>query len=46
MRVSMYDCLYVALAEREKCELVTADGRLIKILQGTFPFLVALAAMP
>jgi predicted nucleic acid-binding protein len=24
LRVGCYDCLYVALAEREKCELVTA----------------------
>jgi predicted nucleic acid-binding protein len=24
-RVGVYDCLYVALAEREGCELVTAD---------------------
>src|SRR5437867_2316820 len=28
MRVGIYDCLYVALAEREGCELVTADVRL------------------
>src|SRR5437870_1415630 len=25
MRVGVYDCLYVALAEREKCDFVTAD---------------------
>src|SRR5437764_5957293 len=25
LRQSVYDCLYVALAERESCELVTAD---------------------
>ena len=25
-RQSVYDCLYVALAEREGCEVVTADG--------------------
>jgi predicted nucleic acid-binding protein len=45
-QVSVYDCLYVALAEREQCELVTAVGKLIKIMQGTFPFLVPLASMP
>jgi len=28
-RISLYDCLYVALAERERCHLVTADTRLI-----------------
>lgn len=28
-RIGFYDCLYVALAERESCELVTADDRLV-----------------
>ncbi len=46
MRIGVYDCLYVALAERENCELVTADDKLIKNLQGAFPFIVALASMP
>ena len=27
MRIGVYDCLYVALAEREGCELVTADAK-------------------
>src|SRR5436853_263198 len=31
--VAIYDCTYVALAEREGCELVTADDRLVKNLQ-------------
>src|SRR5262245_33713588 len=31
-RHSAYDCLYMALAEAENCELVTADGSLIKKL--------------
>lgn len=44
-RIGVYDCLYVALAEREHCELVTADERLIKSLQGQFPFLVLLSDM-
>lgn len=46
MRVGVYDCIYVALAERESCELVTADDRLIKNLQAAFPFIVALASVP
>lgn len=29
----LYDCMYVGLAEREKCEFFTADDRLIRILQ-------------
>jgi predicted nucleic acid-binding protein len=45
-RIGVYDCLYVALAEREGCELVTADDRLVKTLQSQFPFVVALAAVP
>jgi predicted nucleic acid-binding protein len=43
---SVYDCLYVALAEREGCELVTADDKLIRNLQPHFPFIVSLAALP
>jgi predicted nucleic acid-binding protein len=31
-RIGVYDCLYVALAEREGCELVSADDRLVKTL--------------
>jgi predicted nucleic acid-binding protein len=27
-RIGVYDCLYLALAEREGCELITADARL------------------
>jgi predicted nucleic acid-binding protein len=46
MRIGVYDCLYVALAEQEQCELVTADDKLIKNLQSTFPFIVPLAALP
>jgi predicted nucleic acid-binding protein len=45
-RIGVYDCLYVALAEREKCELVTADAKLISKLQGQFPFIVPLISVP
>lgn len=45
-RIGVYDCLYVALAEREGCELVTADDKLIKNLQVRFPFIVSLASLP
>lgn len=33
-RIGVYDCLYVALAEQEGCDLVTADEKLIKNLPG------------
>jgi len=45
-RIGVYDCLYVALAEREGCELVTADERLVRTLQPTFSFITALASLP
>jgi predicted nucleic acid-binding protein len=46
LRVGVYDRVYVALAEREKCELVTADDKLVKNLQPHFPFLVTLSSLP
>ena len=45
LRVGVYDCLYVALAEREGCELVTADTRLLANLKPTFPFIIDLASL-
>jgi predicted nucleic acid-binding protein len=45
-RVALYDCLYLALAEREACELVTADTRFLSNLQSHFSFLVDLASLP
>jgi len=45
-RIGVYDCLYVALAEREGCQLVTADDRLVRSLQPGFPFIMALASLP
>ena len=45
-RVGIYDCLYVALAEREGCEFVTADDRLVRNLGPVFPFIVSLSSLP
>jgi predicted nucleic acid-binding protein len=45
-RIGVYDCLYVALAEREGSQLVTADDRLVRVLQPHFPFIVPLASLP
>jgi predicted nucleic acid-binding protein len=45
-RIGVYDCLYIALAEREGCDLVTADDRLIRGLQPTFPFITSLDSLP
>jgi predicted nucleic acid-binding protein len=46
IRHGVYDCLYIALAEREGCELVTADDKLVKNLRATFPLIVSLDSMP
>jgi predicted nucleic acid-binding protein len=43
-RIGVYDCLYVALAEQLQCPLLTADQRLINVLNQDFPFLVSLDA--
>lgn len=45
-RVALYDCLYLALAERESCELVSADTRFVNNLRPHFPLLVDLASLP
>ena len=44
-RCSLWDALYVALADREKCQRVTADQKLINSLQNQFPFIVRLASL-
>jgi predicted nucleic acid-binding protein len=45
-RIGIYDCIYVALAEREGCELATADDRIIRNLQAQFPFIRHLSTFP
>lgn len=43
MRIGVYDCVYVALAEQEQCRVVTADQRLLN----AFPSeTIALASLP
>jgi predicted nucleic acid-binding protein len=34
-RIGVYDCLYIALAEREGCEVLTTDARLKNALPGS-----------
>lgn len=43
-RIGVYDCLYVALAEREGCQVLTADDRLLRSLPG-YPILL-LSSLP
>lgn len=45
-RQGVYDCLYLALAEREGCQLLTADAKLVGNLQARFPFITSLASLP
>jgi len=45
-RHSAYDCLYMALAEAENCEFVTADGSLLKKLGAKYGYLKPLASLP
>lgn len=45
-RSGFYDCLYVALAEREGIEFVTADDKLVNNLQSQFPFIIPLSSLP
>lgn len=45
-RIGIYDCLYVALAERENCELLTSDDRLVRVLQSSFPLFVSRSSLP
>ena len=42
-RIGVYDCLYLALAERELCDLVTADQRLAAF---GHPNVILLANLP
>jgi predicted nucleic acid-binding protein len=43
---TVYDALYVALAEREGCELVTADDKLVRAVHSVLPFVVRLSSLP
>jgi predicted nucleic acid-binding protein len=44
-RIGVYDCLYVALAEREGCQLVTSDQRLVNSLRATYSLIVNLSML-
>lgn len=45
-RQAVYDCAYLALAEQEGCELVTADDVFVRRMRPQFPFLVRLMDLP
>jgi predicted nucleic acid-binding protein len=43
---AVYDCIYLALAESEGCELVTADDQFARGLRTSYPFIISLVALP
>ncbi|SRR5229473_4588033 len=43
---AVYDCLYLALAQQENCDLVTADDALVRQLQPIYGCLIALSSLP
>jgi predicted nucleic acid-binding protein len=43
---AVYDCTYLALAEAEGCELVTADDQFARGLRMSYPFIVSLVSLP
>jgi predicted nucleic acid-binding protein len=45
-KLAVYDCIYLALAEAEGCEMVSADDMLVRKMRAKFPFLVRLADLP
>ena len=44
-RHGVYDCLYVALAEREGCELLTADDKMLGKFGPNSPSIVPLSSL-
>ena len=45
-RQAVYDCIYLALAEQEQCEMVSADDQFVRKMRPAFPFLIRLADLP
>jgi hypothetical protein len=44
-RLSFYDALYVALAEREGCDLIAGDDKLVRNLATDYPFIRSLSSV-
>lgn len=43
---AVYDCAYLAHAESEHCEMVTADDQLARKVKSQFPFVIRLVDLP
>jgi len=46
VRKSLYDCVYMALAEREYAQMITADMKLWKAAQADYPYVLDIASFP
>ena len=46
LRLGFYDCLYLALAEREGCQFITADLKLVNSVRPVLSFVVDLGSLP
>jgi predicted nucleic acid-binding protein len=44
-RLSFYDALYIALAEREGCDLVSGDDRLVRNMAADYSFIKSLSSI-
>jgi predicted nucleic acid-binding protein len=45
-RQAVYVCIYLALAEAESCEMVSADEVFVRKMKPQFPFLIRLVDLP
>jgi predicted nucleic acid-binding protein len=45
-RQTVYDCIYLALAETQGCEMVSADVVFVRKMRTLFPFLIRLVDLP
>jgi predicted nucleic acid-binding protein len=44
-RLSFYDALYIALAEREGCDLISGDDKLVRNMAAHYPFIKSLSSI-
>jgi len=45
LKKSFYDCIYMALAEREQIQFLTADSKLVKAAHTDYPYVIDLASL-
>ncbi len=45
-KLKVVPSLYIALAEREQCQVLTADPKFLRVARKQFPFVMDLASLP